>query len=115
MFNKSGFNGDIDGVVMQDFTSQLDYKLNQKERVEHLHKILNDERGLPKPYFEELFEQERIDGIDVSKVKLSPGQKDEIYTETNVAKQLELMANYILYAKDGESLTKKTKYNFAYI
>lgn len=112
MFNKSGFNGDIDGVVMQDFTSQLDYKLNQKERVDHLHKILNDERGLPKPYFEELFEQERIDGIDVSKVKLSLGQKDEIYTETNVAKQLELMANYILYAKDGESLTKKTKYNF---
>ena len=57
MFSNNNFTGDINGVTMQDFLCQLDYKLKQKERVKHLHSILNDERGLPKPFFEELFIQ----------------------------------------------------------
>ena len=112
MLTNNNFNGEINGVSMVDFTSSLDYKLNQKDRVKHLHKILNDERGLPKEFFEELFIQESDGGIDISKVKVQLGQKDALYSESNVAKSLEMMANYILYAKDGESLTKKTKYNF---
>ena len=112
MFSNNNFTGDINGVTMQDFLCQLDYKLKQKERVKHLHSILNDERGLPKPFFEELFVQKSEGGRDISRIKLQPGQADNIYSETLTAKQLESMANYILYAKDGESLTKRTKYNF---
>ena len=112
MLNKNGFTGNINGVSMQDFTSKLDYKLKQKERVEHLHKVLNDDKGRPNEFFEELFHQESEGGRDISKVKVNLGQNDYLYSETNTAKQLETMANYILYAKDGESLTKKTKYNF---
>lgn len=112
MFNNNNFTGDINGVTMQDFLCQLDYKLKQKERVKHLHSILNDERGLPKQFFEELFIQNSESGRDVSKIKLQLGQTDTIYSESLTAKQIESMANYILYAKDGESLTKRTKYNF---
>ena len=51
-------------------------------------------------------------GKNVSHVKLCLNTSDGVYSESNIAKEIEKMADYILYAPDGERINKKTEYNF---
>lgn len=51
-------------------------------------------------------------GKNVSHVKLCLNTSDGVYSESNIAKEIEKMADYILYAPDGERINKKTQYNF---
>ena len=151
------FYGSINGKNIYDFTRNLDYNLKQKERIDYINNIIEEELG--NKYFEELFTQtfhEKIDkdaavwvkeekrymrwesfiswcekrninfikylsmkeevgsytGQNISHINLVLTEKDNIYSETNIAKELEKLADYILNAPDGERISKKTKYNF---
>lgn len=103
------FFGKINGKTIFDFTKNLDYTLTQQERIEELNKRFSNNN-----FFEELFEQtyDTKRNVDTSKIKLCLSKSDGIYSETNIAKYLEILTNYILYAPDGEKINKKTEYNF---
>jgi hypothetical protein len=114
----NNFFGSLNGKTITDFTNQLDYKITkQEERVELVNKIVNTEHvgesDLPDKFFEEYFEQkDNEDGINKSHIKLCSTTKDNLSDKSSVCKSLERMADYILYAPDGEKINKKTEYNF---
>ena len=104
------FKENNNNIELNDFIGTLDYNLNQQERVDYLNKMLSSKESIE--YFEDLFEQKQENGNNLSKTKLVLSQDDITYSETNTAKTLERLANYLIYAPDGEKLVKKTKYNF---
>ena len=108
--NNNYFKDGNKNIELIDLVSALDYNLSQRERVDFLNNMLNSKESLD--YFEDLFEQKQEDGNNTSKTKLVLSQNDLTYSETNTAKELERLANYLIYAPDGEKLTKKTRYNF---
>lgn len=61
---------------------------------------------------ESLHDGKRHTGKNVSHVKLCLNTSDGLYSETNITHELEKMADYILYAPDGERINKTTEYNF---
>jgi hypothetical protein len=118
MLTYSIFKGKIDGKTIYDFSNKLDYTLNQQDRIKLVNNILNtqtvgENTKLPDAYFEEYFEQrDLVNGIDTSHIKLCATTKDNLSSSNNVCKELEKMADYILFAPDGERINKKMKYNF---
>ena len=111
MLNKENcYFKESNNIELSDFIGTLDYNLSQQERVDYLNKMLNSKESIE--YFEDLFEQRQENGNNLSKTKLVLSQDDPTYSETNTAKTLERLANYLIYAPDGEKLVKKTKYNF---
>ncbi|BDR74172.1 hypothetical protein K144316041_p20110 (plasmid) [Clostridium tetani] len=79
---------------------------------EELDKYVTYEDYVDKYGRESLHDGKRHTGKNVSHVKLCLNTSDGIYSETNIAKELEKMADYILYAPDGERINKTTEYNF---
>jgi hypothetical protein len=114
----NNFFGSLNGKTIVDFTKQLDYTItSQEKRNELVDKIVNTQHvgniDLPDKFFEEFFEQKDIEnGIDKSHIKLCLTTKDNLSDKNGVCKALEKMADYILYAPDGEKITRKTEYNF---
>lgn len=106
------FMGKIDGKDIYYFSRLLDYALKQKERVEHLNKILYNNGKLDK-YFEEVFiQRDIVNGIDTSHIKLCLDKTGFLSSDINVCREIEKMADYVLFSPDGERITKKTIYNF---
>jgi predicted XRE-type DNA-binding protein len=104
--------GKINGKDIYHFSKQLDYTLNQQDRINLLNNILYNERGLDE-YFEEVFEQKDVEnGTDTSHIKLCIDKNGFLSQDINVCQVLEKMSDYILYSPDGERITKKTIYNF---
>lgn len=79
---------------------------------EELDKYVTYEDYVNKYGRESLHDGKRHTGKNVSHVKLCLNTSDGIYSETNIARELEKMADYILYAPDGERINKTTEYNF---
>lgn len=117
---RTRFDGKINNKTIYDFTKQLDYDLNQKDRIELAKKILYTQHGengdYLDPYFEKFYEQKKrkISGYktNVSHFKVNLTKEDSLSNKNNVTQELEKIANYILFSPDGERITKKTKYNF---
>lgn len=97
------FNGKLCGKTIYDFKNAIDYDIDeQQKRIQALYDLLYED-GYLHGYFEEFFS-------DWYNPHLT---KDDCLSEDhNVFQELEKMANYILYAPDGERITLKTKYNF---
>jgi hypothetical protein len=117
MITNGRFEGKLHDKEIGDFLSQLDYELNQQERLELVDRIVNTQivgdKKFPDEFFEDFFEQKDLkNGVNTSHIKLCASKKDNLSTENEVCKALERMADYILYAPDAERLTKKTVYNF---
>lgn len=79
---------------------------------EELDKYVTYEDYVDKYGRESLHDGKRHTGKNVSHVKLCLNTSDGIYSETNIARELEKIADYILYAPDGERINKTTEYNF---
>ena len=103
------FNGEINGVKIYDFISQIDNSLTQQERLDKLYAMLYDEEGNLNEFFETLFSTE-TDNKDWFNVCLK--QSDFTSDKNNVCKVLEMLGSWLIFSPDGERITKKTKYNF---
>ena len=79
---------------------------------EELNKYVTYEDYVNKYGRESLHDGKRHTGKNISHVKLCLNTSDGIYSETNIARELEKIADYILYAPDGERINKTTEYNF---
>lgn len=94
--NNNNFYGAIDGSRIYDFSRALDYKLNANERLELVEDILSTDKATE--YFAEVFTQETN-----NKVKLElKAKEDSLYSDSNIAKELSKMADYILFANKDE-------------
>lgn len=107
--------GNVQGKNIQDFIKQLDFSLNQQERVELVNKLVYTQGDgmFVDEFFEDMFEQKDAEnGMDKSHIKLCLNSKDMLSMDDYTCKGLETIANYILFSPDGERINKKTKYNF---
>jgi predicted DNA-binding protein (UPF0251 family) len=117
MLQNNRFDGKINDKSIGDFTSKLNYDLGQADRIELVNEIVNTQetngKNVPDKFFEEFFDQkDTVNGIDPSHIKICLSQSDGLSDNNAVCKALERMADYILFAPDGEKIDKKTKYNF---
>lgn len=110
MLPVKNFYGKINGKTIFDFIKDLDYSLSQQDRIAEINKRFSNDNGFFEELFEQTFDEKR--GVDTSKIRLCLKMTDGVYSETNIAKYLEILTNYILYAPDGEKINKKTEYNF---
>ena len=131
-YGTRNFYGKVAGKTIYDFSRALNYRLdNPEERIELINSLIFDEDGHLDKYFEEVFTQkfdlksenlyedmEDLDddidlekltftGVNVSNVKLILSKDDGLYSETNLAKELEKMANYIIFCGERD---KKVEY-----
>ena len=100
--NNNHFYGEISGRTIKSF---LDFDYNLKtteERIDHLYKVLETyeigDSEFYHEYFDEVYDQDRKFG----KINIVIGKDKSQYTESNVAKALEIMANYILVVDEKE-------------
>lgn len=100
--NNNNFYGAINNSKIYDFSRALDYKLNANERLKLVEDILSSDKATE--YFSEVFTQETD-----NKVKLElKAKEDSLYSDSNVAKELSKMADYILFAnKDDKDVEYK--------
>lgn len=120
------FFGEIGGKTIYDFSRKLDYKLDLEQRKELCNRLLYGENGELDQFFTELFDQkfdvkeerektpefEVVDEVDesnlsytgqnISHVKLILSGEDNLYGETNIAKEIDKISNYLLFATDKE-------------
>lgn len=109
MLPRKNFYGQLEGKSIYDFTRELDYSLSLENRLNILNNRLYDNEGKQDPFFDELFMQD--DGENTSfksHINLLPTNKECVYSETNIAKELEKMADYLLFAYDKENDNKDT-------
>lgn len=111
------FYGEIAGRNIYSFLAELDYDLKTStERVEHLKKVLSDNKGKVHPFFERLFEQTYDDStkLNTSYIKLILNTTDGLYSDTNVCEVVTKLTDYVLFSEDMRALEKasKTEYKF---
>lgn len=107
------FNGELGGVTIYDMKKELDYSIDsQKERLELVERIVNDENGLPNDYFKDFFEQKTEDGVNKSHFKVNITKSELLSHKHNVCQEIEKIADYILFAPDAKPLTMKTTHRF---
>ena len=107
-FKNKNHNFKINGVNTKTILLEKDYSLSQQERINLMNSLLYDEKGFLVPCLSTFF-----DG-DLTEVNMCPAlatTKSPLSTDINICKDLENMANYILYSPDGERLTQQTEYN----
>lgn len=102
--NNNHFYGKINGKNIFDFTSNLNYQLDTcDERIIFINKKLNmyeiDGVEFYDEYWDEVYDQERKYG----KIDIVIGKDKSQYSESNIAKSLELLANYILAVDDNKN------------
>lgn len=97
-FNR--FFSKIDGKGIYDYT-KLDTNINDLEgRIQYIYDLLNvikDENGIEfsnDEFWNEIFEQRPN---KTSYIDLIPNNETELYSDSNVAKTLEMLSNYILW------------------
>lgn len=100
--NNNNFFGAINNSKIYDFSRALDYKLNAEERLKLVEDILSSDKATE--YFSEVFTQETDNKV---KLELKP-KEDSLYSDSNIAKELSKMADYILFAnKDDKDVEYK--------
>jgi hypothetical protein len=98
------FIGKLNGKNIKFFTKQLDYSIkDQQKRIERVKDVLYTKDGYIDKFFEEYMDDY---------YKKHPNKEDYLSQDIEVFKELEKMANYILFCPGAERITKKTKYNF---
>ena len=110
-FNR--FFSKIDGKGIYDYT-QLDTNIDDLEgRLKYIYDLLNitkDENGIEfsnDEFWNEIFIQRNN---KTSYIDLCPNTETELYSDSNVAKTLEMLSNYILWCdpnKKEKSYIKK--------
>lgn len=103
----TSFKGELDGKTIIDFTSQLDYDIEDiNERIELVNDILYPDGNLDE-YFVQYFNQETKDICQTQpyfKVNLSQGES--LSEDNSVCKKLDQMANYILFCEGQREINK---------
>lgn len=94
--NNNNFYGKINGKYIGDFL-KFNYNLNScKERIEHMNEVLEmykiGDSEFYHEYFDEVYDQERKH----SKIDLVLDKSKSTYETSNIAKALEMVADYIL-------------------
>lgn len=96
------FRGELSGKKIGDFTKQIDFdELSLDKRVQNLHEILNTTEykngrmGMDK-FFEDYFNTE-----DMGMFMVSPNTNGARSDNDFVCRQLEFMANYLLYSREN--------------
>lgn len=96
------FQGELADKNIGDFTSQIDFEeTSLKQRVVNLNSILNTQRykdgGLAvDPFFEEYYNTHNSKSFNVHPNTSQPNGTDDF-----IGRQLEFMANYLLYSKEN--------------
>lgn len=116
-FIKFKKNIEINGESVFKYVGQLDYTLNQNERIGLVYNLLCDSFGdgymaeyLPKEYFSAILSDE-INSVPILNVCLN--QSDCLSEDEPFFKAMQRFVNYILYAPDSQKIDKKTvQYNF---
>lgn len=106
------FYGEIAGRNIYSFLAELDYDLKTStERVEHLKKVLSDNKGNVHPFFEGLFEQtyDEKTKLNTSYIKLILNTTDGLYSDTNVCEVITKLTDYVLFAEDMRELDRANK------
>ncbi|WP_105618505.1 hypothetical protein [Vallitalea okinawensis] len=112
-YSNKSFKGKLANSSIYDFSNQLDYsKITQEERLGFLQILLEGGNGSPHPYFLEYFDQEVNDQKKEAYFKVNLDKTDYLSQDTNVCRQLEKMADYLLFASDAKPLVKKADYKF---
>ncbi len=128
MLPVKNFYGKIDGKTIYDFSRRLNYELKTtEERLALIKELLYNEDGSVQKFFEEVFTQkfdlkkeditydEELDvdlsklsytGANISPIKLILSTEDNLYSETNIAKEIERITNYILFSLPKEQRTE---------
>lgn len=103
-FNR--FFSKIDGKNIYDYT-KLDTTIDDLEgRIQYIYDLLNvakDENGVEfsnDEFWNEVFEQRPN---KTSYIDLIPNNETELYTDSNIAKTLEMLANYIFWADPNKN------------
>lgn len=105
MIPNNNFYGKKCGKSIKDFTTNLNYKLDSSQaRIEFLNNHLSVENvdgvEFAHDFFAELFDQTfDATGVNTSSIKLILNSEDALYSESNIAKELSKLSDYIL-AKD---------------
>ncbi len=105
MIPNNNFYGKKCGKSIKDFTTNLNYKLDSSQaRIEFLNNHLSvadvDGVEFAHDFFAELFDQTfDATGVNTSSIKLILNSEDALYSESNIAKELSKLSDYIL-AKD---------------
>lgn len=106
------FYGEIAGRNIYSFLAKLDYDLKTStERVEHLKKVLSDDKGNVHPFFERIFEQTHDEKtkLNTSYIKLILNTTDGLYSDTNVCEVITKLTDYVLFAEDMRELDRANK------
>ncbi len=132
MITNNNFYGKIGEKTIYDFSRLLNYNINSpEERLELVRSLLYKEDGTKEKFFEELFTQKfdlkkeleevlmneeneddtdlsrlSFTGANISPVKLILSKEDALYSESNIAKELEKITNYILFSLPKEQRTE---------
>ena len=109
-FNR--FFSKIDGKNIYDYT-KLDTTIDDLEgRIQYIYDLLNvakDENGVEfsnDEFWNEVFEQRPN---KTSYIDLIPNNETELYTDSNIAKTLEMLANYIFWADPNKNKKENIK------
>lgn len=111
-FLTKNFYGEIAGRNIYSFLAELDYDLKTStERIQHLKKVLSDDKGNVHPFFEGLFEQTYDENtkLNTSYIKLILNTTDGLYSDTNVCEVLTKLTDYVLFAEDMRELDRANK------
>lgn len=106
------FYGEIAGRNIYSFLAKLDYDLKTStERIEHLKKVLSDDKGNVHPFFERIFEQTHDEKtkLNTSYIKLILNTTDGLYSDTNVCEVITKLTDYVLFAEDMRELDRANK------
>lgn len=109
-FNR--FFSKINGKGIYDY-AKLDTNINDlEERIQYVYDLLNvvkDENGTEfsnDEFWNEVFEQRPN---KTSYIDLIPNNETELYTDSNIAKTLEMLANYIFWADPNKNKKENIK------
>lgn len=112
-FAIKNFYGMINDKTIYDFSRGLDYSVdNIEDRLKLVNDRFCDESGKMQDFWQEVYSQ-KFDGktgTNKSNIKLVINTTDGLYSDTNVAKELEKIADYLLFC--AEEKEEKVKYKF---
>lgn len=99
-----------------DVTQNLDYGLQTaKERIEYLEDMMYTKEGYPVEFFERLFDQDvKVESIKdkFKRVDLILTSSQDLSCDVYECKQIEKMADYLLFAPDQDRMDKQQTYKF---
>jgi hypothetical protein len=111
MLNYGLFKGKLNDKTITNFTSNLDYKDVQKieERMDVLLDRLYDENGHLDGFFIEYFNQNED---TKSYFNVHPNKSDILSEDNYVCKQIEKLANYVLFCDEAKKLNRRATHSY---